>query len=342
MSRWAADPEAAADALMLRALDDIGIGGIGGGRVLLVNQAGSLPSVLQARGVALTIWNRRLAPGLPASPWPPCGPFDAALVRLPKAREELAMTLHATASVLREGARIAVYGGNEEGIRGAGAILGEVAGEAQTIAARHHGRVLGAHLTAPRRKLRDTLGAWRTVSRLEVAGAPGRDWVSYPGTFAHARLDDGTALLLGALRALPGGSLALDYACGTGHVAAALLAAQPTAAVHALDNDTVALEAVRENVPRARRILGTRIADAGSGVYHAIVSNPPLHRGFSEDHALLESLIADAGPHLAAGGVLELVVQRRIPLERLLGAHFGRSDVAAENARYRVWRAVRT
>lgn len=338
MSRWSADPDAAADALILRVLDDVGLGS---GRVLLVNQAGKLPASLQARGLAVSVWNRRLVPGIPAAPWPPAGPFDAALVRVPKAREELAMTLQAIASVLGPGARLIVYGGNDEGIRSAGAVLHIVAGSAETIAARGHGRVLAATLGATKGTPRDTLEAWRTVSRLEIAGGAARDWVSYPGTFAHARLDEGTALLVSALPAFAAGGRALDYACGTGPVAAALLAAEPDVAVDALDNDTVALEALAENVPQARRILGTRVADAG-GVYHAILSNPPLHRGIAEDHALLASLVADAGSRLAPGGLLQMVVQRRVPLERELAGHFGKADVAAENSRYRVWRAVRS
>jgi 16S rRNA (guanine1207-N2)-methyltransferase len=337
MSRWAADPEAAADALILRALDSIGLAS---GRILLVNQAGALPAALEARGLAFTVWNRHLVPGLPASPWPPPGPFDAALVRLPKARAELAMALHAVAGALREDGYIAVYGGNDEGIRGAGALLSEVAGAAKTASSRGHGRVLQARKPRGGRMLRATLADWRTVTRLEIAGGA-RDWVSYPGTFAHARLDEGTALLVASLPALAPGSRVLDFACGTGPVAAALLAAEPTLAVDALDHDTVALEAVRENVPAARRILGTSLAAAGRGDYSAILSNPPLHRGIAEDHALLQSLVADAGLHLAPGGILQLVVQRRVSLDRHLAAHFAKAEAVADNGRFRVWRAVR-
>ena len=75
--------------------------------------------------------------------------------------------------------------------------------------------------------------------------------------------------------------------------------------------------------------------------YAAILSNPPLHKGIAEDHALLEQLIADAPAHLRAGGCLQIVVQRRIPLERLLAKHFADVTVPAENGRYRVWRARR-
>jgi 16S rRNA (guanine1207-N2)-methyltransferase len=334
MTRWADDPEGAADALILRSLDDIGIGG----RVLLVNQSGSLPGKLQAQDLAVHLWNRRLAAGLPAAPWPPSGPFDLALVRLPKARDEQAMTVHAALSVLAAGSRLVLYGGNDEGIRSASAMLKDICADVETLAARGHGRVLTVRRPDSVEGLRGTLAAWRTVSRVEIAGVK-RPWVSYPGTFAAGRLDQGTALLLGALPPLAADARALDYGCGSGAIAAAILARQPGLAVDALDNDMVALEAARENVPSARLVPGTALADAGRRDYDAILSNPPLHLGIAEDRVLLDQLVAEAPSHLAPGGVLEIVVQRRMPLERLLARHFANVEIAAETGRYRVWRA---
>jgi 16S rRNA (guanine1207-N2)-methyltransferase len=332
MSRWADDPEAAADALILRSLDDISLPG----RVLLVNQGGALPSRLTAQGLAFEVWNRRLAHGLAAAAWPAPGPFDVALVRLPKARDEQAMTLHATLGALAAGGRLILYGGNDEGIRSAAATLKELAEGTETMAVRGHGRVVAARRPASTAGLRDSLPAWRAVSRLEIAGAP-RDWVSYPGTFAAGRLDEGTALLLSVLPPLAADARVLDYGCGSGAIAAAALALQPGLKVDALDNDAVALEAARENAPEARLVLGARPADAGRRDYDAILSNPPLHSGIAEDHGLLDRLVAEAPSHLASGGVVQIVVQRRVPLERSLAQHFAKVEIAAETGRYRVW-----
>jgi 16S rRNA (guanine1207-N2)-methyltransferase len=333
MSRWADDPHAAADALILRSLGDIGLGG----RVLLVNQGGGLPGRLKAEGLAFELWNRRLVQGLPAATWPASGPFDVALVRLPKARDEQAMTLHATLGVLGVGGRLVLYGGNDEGIRPAAAMLKKLADGAETVAVGGHGRVVAARRAATTLGLRDSLAAWRAVSRLEIGGVA-RDWVSYPGTFAAGRLDEGTALLLSVLPPLEAGARVLDYGCGSGAIAAAILARQPGLSIDALDNDVVALEAARENVPAARLVPGTALADAGRRDYDAILSNPPLHAGIAEDHALLDRLAAEAPSHLAPGGLLQMVVQRRVPLDRRLALHFATVEIAAETGRYRVWR----
>ena len=335
MSRWAHDPERAADTLMERSLDAIALRG----RILLVNQGGTLPALIAARALAYDIWNRRIMGGLAAAPWPPSGPFDTALVRLSKARDEQEMTAHAVLSVLVPDGRLIVYGGNDEGIRSSAGMLADLAGTVETIATRSHGRILAVQRKAADRSS-GALRAWRTVSPIEIAGTK-RDWIGYPGIFAAGRLDEGTALLLGAVPALAARARVLDYGCGSGVIGAAALAQEPGIILDMLDSDTVALEAARKNVPGGRPVLGTRVADAGYKTYAAILSNPPLHQGIAEDHALLDRLVADAPSHLAPGGLLQIVVQRRLPLDRLFAKNFGHADVVAENGRYRVWRAVR-
>ena len=94
----------------------------------------------------------------PAAAWPPAGPFDLALVRLPKARDEQQMAAHAASSVLAPGGRLIVYGGNDEGIRSAAGMLDDCADGVETLAARGHGRVLSARRPPNLDGLR---GRWR-------------------------------------------------------------------------------------------------------------------------------------------------------------------------------------
>ena len=333
MSRWASDPEAAADALIERSLDDIPLRG----RILLVNQAGRLPALISARGHNAAIWNRRKTGASPAAAWPPMGPFETVLVRLPKARDEQDMTVHAALSVLEPAGQLIVYGGNDEGIRSAAKVVEAATGGVTTLAVRGHGRVLSAQKPEQAGAVKGTLQAWRMTSPMQI-GASTRDWITYPGVFAAGRLDEGTALLLGALPPLPSRARVVDYGCGSGVIGAAVLAQEPTIALDMLDVDALAIEAARENVPGARSFLGTSLADAGREGYDLIISNPPLHQGIAEDHSLLQRLIADAPAHLRPNGMLQIVVQRRMPLDRLLAEHFGSADVVAENGRFRVWR----
>jgi 16S rRNA (guanine1207-N2)-methyltransferase len=319
MSRWRSDPEHAADELIGRLLPSLDLEGC----ILLAYQAGGLPALLADRGLPGRVWNRRAGAREAAEPWPPPGPFDTALLRLPRAKTEQEMAAHACLGVLVPRGRLVVYGGNDEGIRSVAGLIARVCGEVETLATRGHGRALAA---------------WRSVRPLAIGGAM-REWVSYPGVFAADRVDEGTALLIGALPPLAESARVLDYGCGSGVIGAAAIAGAPGISLDLIDNDTVALEAARENVAGARRILGASLAAAGPARYDAILSNPPLHRGASEDHALLEQLIADAPRHLMPAGVLQIVVQRRIPLDQVLARSFATVTVPAENSRYRVWRA---
>lgn len=334
MSRWANDPEHAADALLERSVDLSAVSG----RVLLVNQGGRLPDLL--RGSDVAVWNRRVVSGRITSPWPPAGPFETAFLRLPKAREEQEMTVHAVLSVIAPGGRLVLYGGNDEGIRPAARMLEVLTGAVDTISTRGHGRVLAATRPAAIPGLRARLANWRTASRMVIAGIE-RDWGTYPGVFAAGRVDDGTALLLTALPAMASNATMLDFGCGSGVISAAALAKHPDIHADMLDNDSVALAAAAENVQGARTVLGSSLADTHGRTYDAILSNPPLHQGIVKTGALVEKLIADAPAHLATGGILQMVVQRQIALERSIGEHLGPVQIIAEDSRYRVWRATR-
>lgn len=266
------------------------------------------------------------------SAWPPTGPFDTATLRLPLAREAYVMALHALAANMRTGGVLYVYGPNDEGIRSAAKAFPPFFADAETVLAKSHARVWRARRTASCEGLRGTLADWRQVSPLTIGGRD-YDWVSYPGVFAHGRVDAGTALLLAHL---PQTKHALDFGAGSGVIARALVDAG--AAVDMLETDAVALEAARENVPEARAVLGADLAALGTARYDLIASNPPIHRGRARDLAMVTGLIAAAPHFLMDGGVLLLVTERTVPLPRLAKPHFTALDLVAEVRGYRVWR----
>lgn len=296
----------------------------------------------QALAAEGTVWLRRAGwPGVAPTPWPtkpPGGqPYGAACLRLPRAGDEIAMTLHAVASVLAVAAPLYVYGGNDEGIRSAAAKLTPMFEDCETLLTKHHARVLRARRTIRSSALKAGLSAWRSTSHLDIGGT-GFDWVSYPGVFAHGRLDPGTALLIECLPSLPESRRILDFACGSGLLARAVLLKEPNAEVDMLDADTVALVAARENVPEAQALLGTSLSDCRGRRYDLIVSNPPIHDGRAVDLGVVKALISGATENLKAGGSLLLVVQRTVPVPRFAESWFAQVTLAAERGGYRVWR----
>lgn len=301
-----------------------------------------LPDVgdhLEGTGLEVGRWHRRARGGRPAAPWPPEGPWATSVLRLPRAKDELEMALHALASGLRPGGRLFVHGANDEGIRSATGSLEAVAERAWKVASGGKCRFLEARRPDDLPELRGSLEEWRSTFELPVDEID-RPWVSYPGVFAHGRLDQGTALLLGALPELPGGARILDFGCGSGIIGAVARARTPGASVECLDVDAVALEAVRENVPGARTQLGDGLHAAGERRYDAILSNPPYHAGKAESTAVLRELIRGTPGHLEPGGALVLVVQRRLPVAHHLEEAFHTVETLADGGPFRVWRGT--
>ncbi len=291
---------------------------------------------LAARDLKVTIWNRRAWRGRPAVPWPPPGPFGVVALRLPRSREETRMALHAAASVLRPGGGVLVYGANDEGIRPAAGLLGQVFSRVRTVAVGGRCRLLQGERGEEIPELRGDLESWKESMVLEHPGLP-RSWVSYPGVFSHGELDPGTRLLLGALPALPPGGRVLDYGCGSGIIGAMAMARGKGVRAELLDVDAVALEAARENVPEAPLHLADGFGKGGRGLYDAILSNPPLHRGKTEDPGMLSTFIREAPRYLVPTGILAFVVQRRFSVEESLRRSFRTVSILGEDRAFRVW-----
>ena len=250
------------------------------------------------------------------------------------------MVVHSAAAILVPGGNLLVYGAKDEGIGSAGRRIERVFGSVHTIATGGHCRVLSATRPGRVADLGPRPGDWRIETTLDVADVPG-PWVSYPGVFAHGRLDRGTRMLIDALPPLTTGARVLDFGCGSGVVAAVALARTPDLVVDCVDVDALALAAARENVPGARLILGDGLKAVQHRNYDWILSNPPYHVGKSESLETIRSFVAGAPRVLAHRGRLVMVVQRRLPAEALLTDSFPKVRPLAEDATYQVWEAAR-
>ncbi len=257
-------------------------------------------------------------------------------LRLPRAREELRMALYAGASVLETGGRILLYGAKDEGIRAAPGSLTHLFAGVRTLGIGGHCRVVEARRAEGGVGPRGCLEAWRETVELGFPGLPSV-WVSYPGVFAHGRLDPGTRLLVESLPPFASGARVLDYGCGSGVVGGVARARNPGVRVELLDVDAVALEAARENVPGARVLLRDGLPPREEGPWDAILSNPPFHRGKAEEPEMILDLVREVPGRLDRKGRLILVAQRRLALEEILARWFRMVELRSEGGGYRVW-----
>ena len=304
--------------------------------VMLENLPTVAAAVREAGGRARS-WHRFAREGRSASAWTPEGPFDAVTLRLPKAKDELDMAVHAAASVLDVGAPLWVYGANDEGAGSAGPVIEPLMGSARTVGSGGRCRVLEAVRTVDAPSPRRTLEEWRRSTSVEFPDGP-REWISYPGIFSHGRLDAGTRALLKVMRRFPvAGRRVLDFACGSGVIGAFLTALEPTARVDFLDVDAVALAAAGENVPGARLISSDGFDALEHERYDLIVSNPPYHEGKVQTSGVVERLVRGAPDHLETDGSLVLVTQRRLPVAALMASTFNTVEVLLDAGPHRVW-----
>lgn len=154
-------------------------------------------------------------------------------------------------------------------------------------------------------------------------------WSSMPGLFAGGGIDVMTDALLNLLPPIPSNLTIVDYACGSGVIARAIMRRQKSSTVIGLDADCVAMEAFRINVKSAIACLTDGWPSKSTKDVHPallpdsksidwIVSNPPVHNGLPDDLAVVQDLIDGAISRLKKGGKMLVVAQAHVPMGRLL------------------------
>jgi len=298
----------------------------------------ALRSALEAAGTTVVQWDRRVGRvAATVSPWPPEGTFGWVGLRLPKGVDELRMLTRVAASRLAPGGLLWIYGANDEGIRSAGKRLGEDFGSLEDVAVGGRCRVIQAG--DPVKRGATKLEDW--IEPISDPRLPRDPWVSFPGCFAHAKVDQGTDLLLAHLPEIAPGARVLDFACGTGVVGGVVQAATRDAEIVLLDNDALSLEAAHLNLPRATTVLSQGFSGLGEHSFDWIVSNPPYHSGKAGTAHVLKDLCLGASGYLRSGGGLRLVVQSTHAILPLLEKSFPEVSVVAESSSFRVWNALK-
>lgn len=304
--------------------------------VLVIGEPTGL--VVQSLSVPHESWARRAGTPVPATPLPPEGPFGTAILRMTRSVEELRFTMALAARRLLPGGKLYLFGSNDEGIRSAAKAFAANFESPQTLLTKRHCRVFGAVLAAS--PTDDDLQGFQEAVRVETETLD-LTWMSWPGMFAHGRLDKGSAFLIQHLPELAGGERVLDYGCGAGVLSLALQRQTSGLDITLFDNDALALRTAEQNVEGGEGRCGTSLKALEGETYDLILSNPPIHSGKAQTFKILEKLIEEAPRHLLPGGRLRLVVQGTVPVARIAAGTPYRSVVpVAENRSFVVWDLV--
>jgi 16S rRNA (guanine1207-N2)-methyltransferase len=253
---------------------------------------------------------------------------------LPREKERLAMMLHALSAWMSDDARLWLVGENKAGIKSAPRYLEQNFRNVTRLdSARHCGLF---EVSAPLNERPFDLDAYATAWSVDFA-AQRIEVVSLPGTFAHGRLDKGSRLLLDSLEKLRPEGKILDFACGSGVIGCALLAGGSRAELTLLDVSALALEAsgrtLSLNGMKAALLPSDGLSEL-EGRYDWIISNPPFHRGVSNDLEIAKKFFAEAGTFLTENGRIVIVCNRHLPYASWLQNHFDRVERLDENSEF--------
>ncbi len=300
-------------------------------RALVAGHNDAIETELSELGAAVEVWDRFAFGGRAATPWPADGPYQLAVARLPQGKEAFRTLIQALAHRLVPGGELWVHGANDEGIKSAGKVLEERFGDVESVLSKRHCRVWRARALAAVPPAPEP-----EPYRYEVGGQV-LEGVSWPGLFAHGRLDQATEALLACLPTFDG--KVLDFGCGAG-VIGQFIAQRDGLPVDMVDVDALAVDTARRNVPSANLILNDGVP-ADTGRYRAIVSNPPLHRGKDLEPGPMFQLIEQAPRRLGRSGELWITTQGAVPLRDRLQEKFAQVQLVHKDRRFTVWRAVR-
>ena len=266
---------------------------------------------------------------------------EAVFVLMPRSRDEGRALLARAVRDVAVGGIVAGAALNDEGARSFEKDLARLLPLAGQLS-KAHGR---AFWTVPRPAvLPDATSA--LVEAWLAADAPHRDATSglwqRPGVFNEGRLDAGSALLIAHLPPTLDGAVA-DLGAGTGLLSLAVL--ERCAGVRSLDlfeAEARALDLARCNLAEARVPVRFHWHDVAGGVpgrFDTVICNPPFHVGSRGVPALGRAFIAAAARALTRDGQLLLVANRHLPYEDALREVFGRGELLAEQAGFKVYRA---
>lgn len=258
------------------------------------------------------------------------------VLNLPRQKALLSMMLDCVVSLLHEDGVLLLAGENKAGIKSANKILKLYFGQVRKVDKARHCSLyeakvpLNPGLFSPLK--------YRQEWTLNCQNC-GIKVTSYPGVFAHGRLDAGTALLLDAVADMVPGGDVLDFACGAGLIGAFIAQRHPQTCVTLLDNNALALRACEETMA-ANHLIGTVMASDGfsevNSSFDLIISNPPIHAGLKTDNRLGLRLLESAHDHLNPGGMLMLVANVHLPYENWLSQQYKRHERLLTNGNFKV------
>ena len=244
------------------------------------------------------------------------------LLQLPRSLDELDEVAQLVAAHAHPDVRLVAGGRVKHMTRSMNDVLAQSFSDVQASLARQKSRVL--HCSEPRA---DVTSTWPRSQRHDDLGLT---VVAHGGVFAGTGVDIGTRLLLEHIPEMRAADRAIDLACGSGVVAAALALARPDLEVLATDQSAAAVASTRATAhanavgDRVEAVRADGLETVETGSAQLILLNPPFHVGAAVHTGLAERLFDDAARALEPGGELWCVwnsaLSYRPYLDKVIGS----------------------
>lgn len=262
------------------------------------------------------------------------GRADKVFMYVPKEKPLARMMLDNLAAEMSEQDTLYLVGSNKGGIRSLAGQLGDNWQPATKVASGNHCLLYSTQLNQP--------GSFNPDDYLSRYQHNEITATNLPGVFSAARLDDGTRFLLENLPQRIHGDV-LDFACGSGIIAATLASRYSLNSVTASDISVLATTCAAETLANAPCPYDVVLSDGLAqikGQFDLIISNPPFHTGQRTNYQIAQQFFATAPRHLRAKGRLLLVANSFLAYEAVLQSHFATVRECANNGRFKVIEAT--
>ena len=264
------------------------------------------------------------------------GKYQWIIINLPRQKALLRMMLDCAASLLATDGALWLAGENKAGIKSANKLLKLYFSQVRKLDNARHCVLYEACCVMDQQSFNPLNYRQEWVLDCKPSAI---NIASYPGVFAHGRLDAGTALLLATLTDMKFEGDVLDFACGAGVIGVYIAVNHPHSNITFSDSNALALRACEETL-EANHLDGNVQASDGlpviGGGFDIIVSNPPIHAGIKTDNRLSLGLLEPVHEFINAGGMLVMVANIHLPYEAWLSARFRHSRELASNDNYKV------
>ena len=167
-----------------------------------------------------------------------------------------------------------------------------------------------------------------------------RGFITQSGVFSAGAVDSASALLAEALPEHLAGDV-LDLGAGWGYLSVEIVKRVGVTRLDLVEADYFALDCAKRNLCDPRAKFHWADARDWTGVYDAVVMNPPFHTGREGDPELGRAFITAARSCLRPKGTLYMVANRHLPYETKLEQCFTKVLELPGNGRFKLFQASR-